>query len=147
MFYGAEAGAANKAGKIRWDQRHGVVMTDDGAIPSEKVFRRRLSCSQKHPGLCLDEDSNIYDQALLVGADIEHAYTDRAVYQFHRWEGTDRAIVVFRNYVSMYRPFLCTLIIQSGVGMSDACLICLCHELVLYIFSISLLYCISLVTK
>ena len=45
------------------------VTEDD--VPRSRVYKLRLSCSQKHPGLCLSRDAAIYRKVIAVAKAVE----------------------------------------------------------------------------
>jgi hypothetical protein len=70
-FFGCEFGFARKASKLRWVNRPRLLVCDKGAIPDNRQYVRRLSCSERHPGLCFSRDSDVYTQAILLAGNIE----------------------------------------------------------------------------
>jgi hypothetical protein len=54
------------------------------AIPTQHTFFKRLSCSQKHPGLCFSKDVQIYEETLLLASNLERYLLKEHVGQYFR---------------------------------------------------------------
>ena len=77
-------GIANKMQRLRWDSRARLVMKDSSLIQESDVFPQRLSCWQKHPGLCLKKDAAIYEVVLQLAALLEAFFVESYLHQFFR---------------------------------------------------------------
>ena len=64
-------GIASKVGPLRWAAREKLLAKDENIIQEGDKFMHRLSCPLRHPGLCKERDSAIYDQALALAAVLE----------------------------------------------------------------------------
>ena len=68
----------------RWTNRHSLFISDTGRIPDAKCFHRRMTCFQRHPGLCQTTDATIYEDALLVGRNMERYFNDDCLNLFFK---------------------------------------------------------------
>ena len=64
-------GIAKKVQDRRWAAREQLLAQDDNIIQERDRFMHRLSCPLRHPGLCMQRDAAIYDQALALAAVLE----------------------------------------------------------------------------
>jgi hypothetical protein len=98
-------GIASVGSKLRWQNREVVVIKGrDEELPVNKKFRVRLSCSQKHPGLCLSQDRDVYDDVLLIARRLELALPQTFVSEFYKVGDSEHSIVVFFAHVRVRRP-------------------------------------------
>ena len=76
------AGLANKAHTARAAERHRLVIQDEACIQDSTVFAHRHHCSARHPGLCAERDLALYDEALLLGKNLETALGASCLHKF-----------------------------------------------------------------
>ena len=57
--------------KLRYKRRNLFFAKDQGAIPDTKKFVPRMSCGQRHYGLCEHRDRVIYENALKAARCLE----------------------------------------------------------------------------
>ena len=55
------------------------------------VFTHRLSCAERHPGLCCSRDRELYTEAMRVAGWIEQFFTAEAFHDFLAFRGVDPA--------------------------------------------------------
>ena len=71
---GANNCYCSKIGKHLYRNRENVFIKDENVIPERKVFTIRLSCSQRHYGLCARRDADVYHVALTIAKSFEHYF-------------------------------------------------------------------------
>ncbi len=74
------AGIARKASFIREAERGILVVTDN--TPDSAVYVHRHPCTELHPGLCATRDSEIYERALLLVANLMAALDTRFLHRY-----------------------------------------------------------------
>jgi hypothetical protein len=76
-----------RASKSRWrwaslhnrKTRERLLAEDKGAIPDNRQYVRRYSCSERHPGLCLTRDADVYQQVLDFATSLERYFCAESV--------------------------------------------------------------------
>ena len=66
------AGVANKMARIRFAAQDKLFIKDAGLVPDGKTFLHRLSCSERHPGLCFVSDHWLYQDCLMMVKSLEN---------------------------------------------------------------------------
>ena len=69
-------GIASHMQDIRWNAREQLLINDAGAIPADKTFEIRPSCSERHPGLCCTKDTEIYGVVLGLASKLGRFFTE-----------------------------------------------------------------------
>lgn len=85
-----DAGLANKASRIRRHEIPGLLVQDSGAIPRQRKYHHRFSCTEAHAGLCAHRDSEIYAAALRLAKSLENALDAGKLYKFLKVFDVDR---------------------------------------------------------
>jgi hypothetical protein len=78
------AGIARKAAAIRKAERDALIVRDSNDIPASRCYQHRLSCHERHPGLCAYDDADVYDDALLLAKSLENCLLDDFVYKYFK---------------------------------------------------------------
>jgi hypothetical protein len=74
-------GLANKAKSIRQENASRLVVFDDGGIPREKFFDIHLCCLEMHPGLCMSEDADVYQNSIMLARSLENCLHNSLLYK------------------------------------------------------------------
>jgi hypothetical protein len=69
----AEKGFRQYGPALRNEFGQTIFHADVGAITKKVKFPRRATCWQAHPGLCKHKHANVYDKALDLGHNLNHA--------------------------------------------------------------------------
>ena len=120
-FLGHDAGnigIVEKGQKFRWEARRSIHLADTGHIHPETNLCRRLSCQERHPGLCCSRDAAIYSECLVVAANIERFVTSDTVHRFMMLTSADfeKNVPFYVSHRRTYRQHNCYQI----VGCVDA---------------------------
>ena len=74
------SGYARLGETLRWSARPMLLHEENHtAVPTDRVFKRRLSCSQRHPGLCYARDAALYPQVLAMASSLERVFLNEHV--------------------------------------------------------------------
>ena len=76
------AGVANKMARIRFAAQDKLFIKDAGLVPDGKTFLHRLSCSERHPGLCFVSDHWLYQDCLMMVKSLETCLTSAALHRY-----------------------------------------------------------------
>ena len=72
-------GVVSHASRLRWQAMTRLSMMATNSVPSQKTYTVRLSCGQKHPGLCLSDHNDIYESSLAMSRSFESFFNSLSV--------------------------------------------------------------------
>jgi hypothetical protein len=86
-YHVATGGVRNKARCLRRDNLEKLLIKDQGQIPLTKQILNDSSCVVLHPGLCVNDDEEIYEASLTIAAAICRYYTKDLAGFFYQFVG------------------------------------------------------------
>ncbi len=75
-------GVAGKAQLLRRTAGSKMLVPDQKQIPQGTAFTRRLSCNERHPGICCSRHRLFYEDALTFAASVERCLAQEFLHRF-----------------------------------------------------------------